>query len=306
MRGEFAPAPDASTLAAEVTQLASAAPATSKQPITAQGPTAPATVNRASVGAATLSNRPLASTTAHDDAKARSSSARGPEPTSSASPVLRSEGTAGGPKLSVMPDRGGRSDLIAAARRAAQATSGGAASGHGACAPELALRTPASGIGRLHALIGATAAVLIVLGLIQTLVSPADETTLITPSNTTLSPDTLPALGPGLARVSVPAIAASTASPFLSTSMPEPEATGKVRLLPAATNGTAAATAASTIPIAPRLPWAAATSILPRRVLHNKKCVRAWRVRRTSVECARLSAESRAYFAGIPPAMPSR
>jgi len=226
MRGEFAPAPDASTLAAEVTQLASAAPA-------------------------------------------------------------------GGAKLSVMPDRGGRSDLIAAARRAAQAASGGAASGHDACAPELAVLSPASGIGRLHPLIGATAAILIVLGLIQILVSPADETTLMMPSHTALGPDALPALGPGLA--SVPAITAS-----------EPEATGKVRLSPAATNGTAAATAASTIPVAPRLRRTAPTSILQHRVLHNKKCVRAWRVRRTSVECARLSAESRAYFAGIPPAMPSR
>ena len=237
MRGEFAPAPDASTLAAEVTQLASAAPA-------------------------------------------------------------------GGAKLSVMPDRGGRSDLIAAARRAAQAASGGAASGHDACAPELAVLSPASGIGRLHPLIGATAAVLIVLGLIQILVSPADETTLMMPSHTALGPDALPALGPGLA--SVPAITASAADPFLSASTPEPEATGKVRLSPAATNGTAAATAASTIPVAPRLRRAAPTSILQHRVPHNKKCVRAWRVRRTSVECARLSAESRAYFAGIPPAMPSR
>src|SRR5262249_26283787 len=174
------------------------------------------------------------------------------------------------------------------------------------CARNRASRPPSGGIGRLHALIGPTPAVLIVLGLIQILVSPAEERTLTTPSNTASSPDTLPALGPGLARVNVPAIAASTANPFLSTSTPEPEATGKVRLLPAATSGTAAAAAASTIPVAPRLSRAAPNSILPRRVLHNKKCVRAWRVRRTSVECARLSAESRAYFAGIPPAMPSR
>src|SRR5262249_60464471 len=124
--------------------------------------------------------------------------------------------------------RGGRWGPVGAAGGAARAQSGGVAGGHGACAPDLALRTPPGGMGRLPALIGAPAAVLIVLGLIQILVSPAEERTLTTPSNTASSPDTLPALGPGLARVNVPAIAASTANPFLSTSTPEPEATAKV------------------------------------------------------------------------------
>src|SRR5262249_12991968 len=155
-------------------------------------------------------------------------------------------------------------------RRAAQAASGGAASGHDACAPKLAVLSPASGIGRLHPLIGATAAVLIVLGLIQILVSPADETTLMMPSHTALGPDALPALRPGLP--SVPPAPASAAAPSFSVSRPEPEAQGRARLSPAATNGTAAATAASTIPVAPRLRRTAPTSILQHRVLHNKKC----------------------------------
>jgi hypothetical protein len=151
-------------------------------------------------------------------------------------------------------------------------------------------------MGRLRVLVSASAAILIVLGLLQILVSPADETRLFIPSYTAAGPEALPALGRRLASAAEPAIGDSAADPFLLASVSEPEATGKVRLSPSTTSGTATATAASTV----------TPLVLPHPVSHNKECVRAWRVRRTSVECARLSAESRACFAGILPAMHSR
>src|SRR5262245_14415702 len=90
-----------------------------------------------------------------------------------------------------MPDRGGRSELIAAARRAAQAASGGVTDEASDIA-KIAAGTPARGIGNLYLLIGATAAILLVLGLLQIagiLVSSSDQTRLIMPTDTATSLD---------------------------------------------------------------------------------------------------------------------
>jgi hypothetical protein len=123
--------------------------------------------------------------------------AHGHKPIASADhlPACESAGDArSGLKLSVMPDRGGRSELIAAARRAAQAASGDIADEASAVA-KIAAGAPARGIGNLHLLIGATAAVLLLLGLLQIagiLVSASDQTRLIIPTDTAMSLDTAP------------------------------------------------------------------------------------------------------------------
>jgi hypothetical protein len=123
--------------------------------------------------------------------------ARGHTPIASADhlPACESAGAArGGLKLSVMPDRGGRSELIAAARRAAQAASGGVTDEASAIA-QIAAGPPARDIGNLHLLIGATAAILLLLGLLQIAgipVSSSDQTRLIISTDTAMSLDTAP------------------------------------------------------------------------------------------------------------------
>jgi hypothetical protein len=167
-------------------------------------------------------------------------SARAAKPTALADQVLASDSRIGAAKLSVMPDLGGRSDLIAAARRAAQAANGDVATTHDA---SVALLVPA-GIARLHVLIGATAAILIVLGLLQIariIVSPSTETALITPSYVT--PDVMPSDVRELASGGDPALAASATNPLQPGSGPDLEVTGKVRL----STGTAAAAAAASV-----------------------------------------------------------
>lgn len=178
------------------------------------------------------------------------SAARAAKSASPADQVLASESRIGGAKLSVMPDPGGRSDLIAAARRAAQSASGDVATAHDASAvTQTAVLVPAGGIARLHVLIGATAAILIVLGLLQVariMVSPSAETaTLITPSN--VVPAVMPSDIPELATAGDPALAASAADPLHPGSEPELEVTGKV---PRST-GTPAATDASAASVKP-------------------------------------------------------
>jgi hypothetical protein len=122
--------------------------------------------------------------------------ARGHKPIISADglPACESASAAGGGlKLSVMPEHGGRSDLIAAARRAAQAASGGVTDEASAVA-QIAASTPARGNGKLPLLIGATAVILILLGLLEIagiLVSSSDQTKLM-PSDTAMSLDTAP------------------------------------------------------------------------------------------------------------------
>jgi hypothetical protein len=177
------------------------------------------------------------------------SAARAAKSAAPADQVPASESGIGAAKLSVMPDPGGRSDLIAAARRAAQAASGDVVTAHDAsAAAQTAVLVPAGGIARLHVLIGATAAILIVIGLLQIarmMVNPSAETALITPSN--VVPAVLPSNVPELASAGDPALAASAADPLYPGSAPELEVTGKVTL----STGASAATAASAASVKP-------------------------------------------------------
>jgi localization factor PodJL len=170
--------------------------------------------------------------------------------------VLASDSRIGGAKLSVIPDPGGRSDLIAAARRAAQAGNGDVATAQDTSA-QAAVLVAAGGIARLHVLIGATAAVLIALGLLQIariMVSPSAETALVTPSN--VGPDLVPSTVPELASGGDPALAASAADPLHLGSAPDLDVTGKVPF----SNGTVAATAASAASVRP-VPSAVGTNL---------------------------------------------
>ena len=122
--------------------------------------------------------------------------ARGHKPVASADhlPACESASAAGGGlKLSVMPEHGGRSELIAAARRAARAASGGVTD-EASAAAKIVAGTPARGIGNLHLLIGATAAILLLLGLLQIagILISSDQTRLIMPTDTAMSLDTVP------------------------------------------------------------------------------------------------------------------
>ena len=148
--------------------------------------------------APTLLGHPVDTSPSRDDAlELGSDAARGHKPITSADhiPACDPAGAAGGGrKLSVMPDGGGRSDLIAAARRAAQAASGVVSDEVSAIA-KIAAGTPARGIGNLHLLIGATAAIVLLLGLLQIagiLVSSSDQTRLIISTDTAVSLDTAP------------------------------------------------------------------------------------------------------------------
>ena len=173
--------------------------------------------------------------------------ARAGKSTALSDQVLAPEPRIGAAKLSVMPDPGGRSDLIAAARRAAQAASADVATSHDASVTQPAVRVPAGGIARLHVLIGATAAILIVLGLLQIAriaLSPSTETALVTPRY--VAPDVVPSDVRELPRGGDPAFAASAAPPLHPGSTPDLEVTGKV---PLSTGTTASAAAAAVKPV---------------------------------------------------------
>src|SRR5262249_25163859 len=120
---------------------------------------------------------------------------------------------------------------------------GDVATAHDApAATKAAVLIAAGGITRLHVLIGATAAILIVLGLLQiarVLVSPSAETALVTPSN--VAPDIVPIDRPELASSGDPTLAGFAANPLRPGSILDWAVTGKVPL----STGTAAATAAS-------------------------------------------------------------
>jgi len=227
MRRPAAPSPNVSPLAGEADRFAPVAQSAAKEPIATERPAMSATVEPATTVATPI----------RDNAPEHSSSAaRAAKWASSVDQVLASEPMVGAAKLSVMPDPGGRSDLIAAARRTAQAASGASA------VIQTAVLVPARGIARLHVLIGATAAILIVLGLLQiarVLVSPSAETALVTPSN--VAPDIVPIDRPELASSGDPTLAGFAANPLRPGSILDWEVTGKVPL----STGTAAATAAS-------------------------------------------------------------
>jgi hypothetical protein len=107
--------------------------------------------------------------------------------------------------------------LIAAARRAAQAASGVVSDEVSAIA-KIASRQ-AGGIGKLHLLIGATAAIVLVLGLLQIariLVSSSDQSGLIMPTDTAASLETTPAA------VQDPAVIGQPVVPELPAPSPTP------------------------------------------------------------------------------------
>src|SRR5205823_6037504 len=89
-----------------------------------------------------------------------------PKPPAPADHALGS--AAGSAKLSVLPDHGGRSSLIAAARRAAHSARGSVADrDRGLAASKISRAASASAIANPNAWLGAIAATLIVLGLFQ-------------------------------------------------------------------------------------------------------------------------------------------
>src|SRR5262249_51035997 len=122
---------------------------------------------------------------------------RGERPALPADGVAASESEFGALELSVNPDRGGKSDFIAAARRAAQAGRDVAPANDASAVSKIALATDGSesDVGRWRALIGGTAAILMVVGLLQIariLVAPSDGVKLAMPSDTAVSRDATP------------------------------------------------------------------------------------------------------------------
>jgi hypothetical protein len=187
-----------------------------------------------------------ASSRARQAARDAARVARAAKSTALADQLLALESRIGAAKLSVMPDPGGRSDLIAAARRAAQAGAD-VATTRDASVIQPAVRVPAGGTARLHVLIGATAAILIVLGLLQIVriaLNPSTETALVTPGY--VAPDVVPSDVRELARGGEPAFAASAAPPLHPGSASDPEVTGKV---PLSTGTTASAAAVAVRPV---------------------------------------------------------
>jgi hypothetical protein len=190
--------PDSQSSAAlGMDRLTPAAPVPTEVPMAPEQSATPATAEPDS-SAPTLLGAVDPSPSHNDALDLGPDAARGHKPIASADhvPACESAGAAGGGlKLSVMPDRGGRSDLIAAARRAAQAASGGVTDEASGIAKNGA-GMPARVIGKLHLLIGATAAILLVLGLLQIagiLVSSSDRTGLIMRTDTAVRLDTAPA-----------------------------------------------------------------------------------------------------------------
>jgi len=129
LRGKSASPPDP-PLAPKADCLAPAAQVTSKPHSAPEAPTTPSTADLASTAPMTpksaafsaTERRPIDPTLSPDDpGETAAGKARGERPASSADRVLASESVFGTVKLSVNPDCDGKSNFIAAARRAAQA-----------------------------------------------------------------------------------------------------------------------------------------------------------------------------------------
>jgi hypothetical protein len=197
-RAGGSPPDSQSSPAVKVDRLTPAARVPTEVPIAPEQSATPATAEPDSSAPALLGHAVDPSPSRDDALDLRSGAARGHKPIASADhiPACESAGAAGGGlKVSVMPDRGGRSDLIAAARRAAQAASGGVTDEASAIA-KIAASRQARGIGKLHLLIGATAGTLLMLGLLEIagiLVSSSDRTSLIMPTDTAARLDAAPA-----------------------------------------------------------------------------------------------------------------
>jgi localization factor PodJL len=275
MSNRVAPAQDAlPSVAARADPLAPVAATTSNAPIASEAPATPAAVEPACTSGPTPSHLPIRPKLSREDAAESDSGAAGiHKPLSPAAHFLGSEAPIGTLKLSVLPDHGGRSDLIAAARRAAQGASGTVTERDDESAgSKIARSAPASAMGSPRAWLGAIAATLIVLGLLQIariLVIAFDERTTSAPSYTATTPDAVPSAVPGPAPAGQPALAAplapllgrpatvfsgidrgTVAAPpaidaFIPGSALEPEATGKVQPSSGLTSGSPAARSTS-------------------------------------------------------------
>ena len=268
MNNRVASARDAlPSAAASADPLAPATPATSNAPVASEAPATSTAVEPACTSGPTLSHLPIRPKLSREDAaESRSGAAGAHKPLAPADHALGS--AAGSAKLSVLPDHGGRSGLIAAARRAAHSASGSVADrDKGLAASKISRTAPASGIGNPNAWLGAIAATLIVLGLFQIariFVLASDERTATAPSYTAMTPDPMLSPVPGPASDSEPTLAAplapllrrpaavlstidraTVAPPAVDAIVPgsalEPEATGKVRPLSAVTSSAPAA-----------------------------------------------------------------
>jgi localization factor PodJL len=223
MRGKAASPPDAPP-APKADGLASASQITSMPHIAPATPATPSTAERGSTVPLTSTSAAL-SVTEHcpidqnpppdHPVDIASEQAHGQSPASPADRVLVSESVLGGVKPSIDPDCGGKSDFIAAARRAAQADRNVASANEASAVSKIAFTGgSASDVGKLRALIGGTAAVLIVVGLLQiarSLIAPSDAVKLSMPGEAAGSADTLPSA------VAAAASAAELASPAPAT-----------------------------------------------------------------------------------------
>jgi len=253
--------------AASADPLAPATAATSNAPVASETPATSTAVEPACTSGPTLSHLPIRPKLSREDAaESRSGAAGAHKPLAPADHALGS--AAGSAKLSVLPDHGGRSSLIAAARRAAHSASGSVADrDKGLAASKISRAASASGIGNPNAWLGAIAATLIVLGLFQIariFVLASDERTATAPSYTAMTPDPMLSPVPGPASAREPTLAAplapllrrpatvlstidraTVAPPAVDAIVPgsalEPEATGKVRPLSAVTSSAPAA-----------------------------------------------------------------
>jgi localization factor PodJL len=232
MRGKAAPPPDAPP-APNADWLASAAQMASKPHSAPEKPATPSTADPASTApmtpkSATLSateHRPIdPSLPPYHPVEMAAGKARGERPALPADGVPACESELGAVEPSVNPDRGSKLDFIAAARRAAQAGRDAAPASDASTVSEIALAADgsASDVGRLRALIGGTAAILIVVGLLQIariLVAPSDGVKLTMPSDAAVSRDAPP---PAVEAAASAAGLASPASAALFPAGPPP------------------------------------------------------------------------------------
>jgi hypothetical protein len=208
-------------------------------------------------GAPTTFGRPIDSSPSCNDAPECSGAVLSRHSTASAEDTSACEWAGTVVKLSVMPDRGGRSEFIAAARRAAQAATAGVTE-RASATVKMDIEAPADRLGTLHVLIGATAAILLMLGLLQIMsipVTSSDGRMPITPSYTSISPDPLSEPVPGLVTLGEP-LAARGGDAFHPGSASESETTGKVRLPPDSMSSAAASTGSTSASVT-RAPSAA-------------------------------------------------
>jgi localization factor PodJL len=247
MRGKAASPPDAPP-APKADGLASASQIPSMPHIAPATPPTPSTAEQASTA-------PLTSTSAALSATEHCPIDQNPPPdhpvdvaaekahrqslASPADPVLVSESVLSGVKPSTDPDCGGKSDFIAAARRAAQADRNVASANDASAVSKIAFTDGwASDVSRLRALIGGTAAILIVVGLLQIariLVAPSDGVNLSMPSEAAGSTDALPSAVAAAASAAEPA---SPAPPTLSPAGRQPAIFSAVDGAAVATSGT--------------------------------------------------------------------